>query len=372
MSAEFDPNNPLRLKNVRQNDEDSSEAEDFDVNTRRRKKRNVDAAGYDEDSENDAPFDSDVGSEDDKAEGKEDEAKEEDNDSDMFSDDDEEEAEAKTTKNQIKVMDMDRFEKENMIQSNQSYTKTGTTDDDESEGDGEPKVDSFDLRKEMQEGTFTSTGEYIEMHTETNQEDDELSAFKKDDIRRAKLAKEAQDERLEQQRKIKAEDPENTAERLLFNLIGMLKPVESPMEALQRVNKQQPKKKRKNNKKVELTEEEKSKEHERQISVTNITDYCESLMEQGFKNIYELEREELMLLYRQETGRAYVKPKTEDITPEEPKIWKFRWVGDSTIHGPYTSSEMGYWKDNYFQDRVEVIRTGSNEFVHISQIDSFC
>lgn len=369
MNVQLDPNNPLRVRKL-DNEESGSDEEFEDVNPQKKRKA-VDATGYDEDSENDDELDSDgepIGTVKAKDAAKE---EQEDNDSDMFSDEEKQEEEKKPGKKGIELMDMDEFEKENMIQKAKHDNDDNEEDEDEDDSDNartkEPQMDAFDLRKEMQEGAFTATGEYIEAQP-TEPTLDEFSSFKKSDIRKAKLAKDAQDEKLLQKRRTRAADQEFSTERLLFKLIGVLQPVESPMEALQRYNKRKPKKK---GKKVELSDDEKQVERERQEAITCITEYCESLSEQGIRDVYELEKEELMLKYREETGTPYLKPRDESTVqpPQDSDLrWEFRWVGDSSVHGPYTSKEMSYWKEAYFQDRVEVRPTGTPDFVHVSNV----
>ncbi|ONH64949.1 CD2 antigen cytoplasmic tail-binding protein 2 [Cyberlindnera fabianii] len=62
------------------------------------------------------------------------------------------------------------------------------------------------------------------------------------------------------------------------------------------------------------------------------------------------------------------RPKSEATVEEAQdslKEWQFRWLGDSQIHGPYTTHEMKYWKETYFQDRVEVRKIGQDDFTHV-------
>jgi CD2 antigen cytoplasmic tail-binding protein 2 len=156
----------------------------------------------------------------------------------------------------------------------------------------------------------------------------------------------------------------------------VLKPVESPLEALQRYNKGKPAHRKRSVKITKSLEEQR-----RELQVLELTEYCESLIEKGFRNVYELEKEELMLKYREESGKNYVKPKVEDDSKakeekaneannptEEQGKWQFKWLGDDQVHGPYGLNEMVYWKDNYFGSKVEVRRVGEEEFIHIDKV----
>lgn len=350
---------------VRTGNGDITSDEEFDVNGKK-KRKTIDTTAYDDDSENEEPFDSD------KEDEPEQDAEEKDDDSDMFSE--EEESKPGHSKD---VLNMNQFESENKIEaerrrhgedSDEEYYEADLNDEEHSE---EPKLDAFDLRNEMREGTFTATGEYIEA-THPTPAIDEWKSFKKDDIQKAKQAQKDRQQRLKQMKLAKDQNPDNSSERLLFKLITVLQPVESPMEALQRLNKLKPKKK---GKRLELSEADKGKERLRQQTVTDITEFCEMLMEQGFKDVYGVEREELMLKYKDEVGETYVRPKEEGHgaaemkqTEDEPRKWEFRWIGDTTIHGPYTATEMAHWKETHFQDRVQARLLGTDDFTEVGAV----
>jgi CD2 antigen cytoplasmic tail-binding protein 2 len=367
MSLQFDPNNPLRVMRVDESENESEE--EMEINSKK-KRRTIDTTAYDDDSDNEDLFDSDR---EDIPIAETIERKEDRDDSDMFSDSDDEK-EKLIKKRGVQLMDMEQFEKENEItkrnHAHQSDTDGASGSDD---GNQDPKMDAFNLRNEMQQGAFTETGEYYE--AQLSQDEDEVwQTAKKREIKHAKLAQDQLDKQALEKRKVRKSNPEYATERLLFRLIGLLKPVESPMEALQRLNKL---KRKKGGRKAEYSEEEKLKEKERQTAVTDITECCESLVEQGLQDIYELEKEELMIKYRQESGQTYVNPRKEFTKSESPKQvpgteqaqrWEFRWIGDSTVHGPYSTAEMSYWKQNYFQDRVEVRPLGADGFTNVSKI----
>jgi CD2 antigen cytoplasmic tail-binding protein 2 len=354
---------------MRVDQSENENEEEMDINSKK-KRRTIDTTAYDDDSDDEDLFDSDR---EDIQITETKEKKEDRDDSDMFSDS-EDEKEKFVKKRGVQLMDMEQFEKENEItKHNHAHQSDTDSASDSNDGNQGPKMDAFNLRNEMQQGAFTETGEYYE--AKLSQDEYEVwQTAKKREIKHARLAQKQLDKKVLEKRKARQSDPEYSTERLLFKLIGLLKPVESPMEALQRLNKL---KQRKRSRKAEHSEEGKLEEKERQTAVTDITEYCESLVEQGLKDIYELEKEEIMIKYRQESGQTYVNPRKESTKSESTKQvpgteqaqrWEFRWIGDSTVHGPYSTIEMSYWKQNYFQDRVEVRPLGADDFTNVSKI----
>lgn len=409
MSEEFtiDTSNPTRLKRVKPEESDEGETQDLedqlleqDIEGNKRRKfqkgKQVDTTQYNEDSSDD----------DYEANEPVESEKKDDSDSDMFASDDEEETKEtkiKTKKPKVEFLDVKSFEKDIGVDGKNTIEDVGSgeEDDDDEEDEEErqkeinyyidqetehttkrlpkkePQLDAFNLKQEQNEGRFDIDGNFIRANeSDDDQDNDWLNGIKKKDIREAKKAQENREKQLKERQKLKET---LTTEDLLFKLITLLQAVETPLEALQRLNKAKPKKK---SKRHEVTEDERKKEELRKSTVVQITEYCESLIENGTRDVYELEREELMLKYKEESGKQYVRPTThaEDEKALEPKPdvgskpvtqWEFRWNGDDQIHGPYGSHEMAHWKDNYFQDRVDVRKVGETDFVHVSEITNF-
>lgn len=406
MSTEYivDDSNPLKLKRAKpqSDDEEVSQSleeqlleQDIDGNRRRRKHPKVDTTQYNDDS-------SDEDYEEREPVNQE---KKDDTDSDMFASDDEDEnkneVKTKVKKSKVEFLDVKTFEKDLGLDQkgtgDDEKNQGSEEDDDEEEEEDqhnedyynnqedehnhkrppkrEPKLDAFNLKEEQSEGRFDIDGNFIRADNSDDEQDNNwLDGIKKKDIKKAKRAQEKRD-KLRKEYQSKQEN--FSVEELLFNLITLLQPVEAPMEALQRLNKSKPKKK---SKKVEVTDEEKQKEEERKSAVIKITEYAERLIECGFQDIYELEKEDLILKYKEESGKQYVRPKTlekdqehnnEEAETQVSKKWEFRWENDEQIHGPYGSHEMNYWKNNYFQDKVEVREVGQSEFINISKLSTF-
>lgn len=329
-------------------------------------------------------YSSESESEEDKEEVKvEEDAK--DDDSDMFASDEEPEPkpEVKDKKEkEDKRLDMKEFEREVGIESKEADQEVEVYDNyDEVQDyynnvedyDGqkrtkfEPKMDSFDLRKEEDEGFFDEDGNFVR-NKEEEHDEAWLNDISRDQIQKAKAAE------LERQKKIQTleNQPIETIAELLSKLISILDPDETPMEALTRFAP-----KRKGKKKIKSAQDD-----DRKVSVVMITDVCDKLMNQkGILDIYELVREELMRLYRSETGEDFKQQRgikrqleeaaepTEETTKEpndEEKIYEFKWEGQDEINGPYSEYEIRYWKDNYFENNAYV-RKINEDFIHISE-----
>lgn len=392
-SVQFDPSNPLKLRKVDdeevKGDEELLLEQDLGGN-KKRSRKNIDTTQYNDDSSDDEfetnPKRAEKGNDDDDDD-------DDDSDSDMFSSDEEQkEDKPELKKPKVELLDLDELEKE--LEVDQSIARADQNEEEKDEEDVsadleyynnqeethatkarfEPKLDAFNLKAEQSEGRFDADGNYIAL--DEPESEDEFASVKKKDI---KKAKEAQLERERQELERRSQREELTTEVALESLIPLLKPVESPLEALQRLNKGKAKKR---SKRIEISNEEKKKEGERSMKVTSITEYAEALIEKGFKDVYELEREELMLKYREETGRTFKvirdEPKPEDVViksqepiklmfNEETK-WEFRWLGDEQIHGPHSTNEIRYWKHNYFQSRAEIRQVGTTTFYHIDTV----
>ncbi|CAH6719133.1 protein Lin1p [[Candida] jaroonii] len=325
------------------------------------------------------------------------EEEEKDDDSDMFASDEEPDKPAPTEDKKKKKnnrLDMNEFEKEMDIESKyvdqevevydnydevQDYYNNVEDFDGQQRTKFEPKIDSFDLRKEEDEGFFDEDGNFVR-NKEEERDEAWLNDVSREQIQKAKAAE------LERQRKIQTLEnkPTETMTELLFKLISILDPDETPMEALTRFAP-----KRKGKKKVVDLQDK-----DRKIKVIMITDVCDKLMNQkGISDVYELVREELMRFYRTETGEDFkairgTKRQLEDAEIEESeipeseipeseipeseqpeseeKIYEFKWEGQDEINGPYSEYEIRYWKDNYFEDNAYV-RKINEEFIHISE-----
>lgn len=333
----------LRVKNVYDSDSSNSDSSNSDSS--------------DSDSEDSAVSDS---QEDKNLEANKLKDEDEGSDSDMFASDNEaEEKEDVDTKNvkkrDPKKLDMEKLEKEFEIQTNNL-------------GEEGPELESFDLRKEQEEGYFDKDGNFIRNKDSENEQETEIwTQLDKSEIEKAKLAKE------KYQAAMVAKQIANSTEpliELLAKIINHLEPDESPIEALRRLGQKKGRRRANRNK-----EEDKV----RKQTVLELTDICDKLMiDKKLQDVYDMTREEFMRLYKSETGEDIklnrgVKRQIENQDQEDTenygeKVWEFRWMDLAEIQGPFSEYEMAYWKQNYFNDDVEVRRIGEDQFKHVSDV----
>lgn len=326
-------------------------------------------------------------------------------DDDMFASEDEKE-DGNPTLTKSKGFNMDEFEKEHCLgkyddeaapsidakeepsfpesdkgEAHDYYNNIEDYDGDERRPyvKHELQIEAFNLREEAETGTFDKDMNYVKEKNsdDENEEDAWMAGIKNSEIKKAREA-----QQKSTIKKSKLQSSQIPTESLLGNLISLLEPAETPMEALIRLR---PNKSRRNKKIVD-----EQQERVRKDAVLNLTECCEQLSNhKGIYSVYDLSREELMRLYYKQTGEEFrlrgVKrgidqmenedePSQEEITGNESngygeKIWEYRWVDNrDEILGTYSSYEMNYWKETYFNNEVEVRRVGQEEFEPISEV----
>mmetsp|Transcript_4540 Transcript_4540/g.5389 ORF Transcript_4540/g.5389 Transcript_4540/m.5389 type:complete len:408 (+) Transcript_4540:2923-4146(+) len=240
-----------------------------------------------------------------------------------------------------------------------------------------PRIEAFDLLEEAEEGRFDANGNFIRnTHDSDDDKKEEWMDLKTSDIKKAKKAQ-LERNRLDKERRMNESVSESIPiAKLLSDLIELLEPVETPMEALARFSP--PKKSRSKKKDCKSNEND----QERKKMVIQLTELCDQLInKKGIINTYELTKEELMRKYTQETGNDYkqrlrgqkrTREDDEDNTKDDyygDKIWEFKWNGQDEIHGPYSEFEMYHWSKDYFQNNVVVRKIGEEDFKSIINVD---
>lgn len=278
----------------------------------------------------------------------------------------------------------------------------------------QPKIEAFNMDQEERDGHFDNVGNYIANKSEGDVSDD-LDKFQdedswarnytKSDIRKAKLAQAKRVQDASERQRTTTSVNIDPIESTLASLIELLEPVETPMEALARLNaqhrKKNPTKKKKNRRQLNKNQLDSSIIKD---CISQITNFCSILInEKGMddEEVYDTTREEFMRKYQSKTGQEYrhtklkrsrendndissgngiYQPEHEQVSNEEvfkeddedygEKIWEFKWLNDEAniINGPFSSYEMNYWKQNYFENNVEVRKVGDGEFKHIQEM----
>ncbi|CEJ80485.1 hypothetical protein VHEMI00664 [[Torrubiella] hemipterigena] len=242
-----------------------------------------------------------------------------------------------------------------------------------------PKVEAFNLRDEMEDGRFDDSGNYVRKAGDPDAVHDTwLEGLSKKDLKKAATAHE---KRQEEARKQRIEDDSLSVPDLLKKLILQLEKAETPLEALARLGKTQPKSKKipawklkkLNKAKSDMdidssaTSEVDAAAARIKTAIDAITDAADKLLSRGHEDIYDQERELLVREYRRESGEEWVEPKqpeedTGTITVQTTGDWNFRWVaGDGAVQGPFDGPTMKAWQDaGYFKQGVEIRRVNDD------------
>lgn len=252
-----------------------------------------------------------------------------------------------------------------------------------------PRLDAFNLKQEEEEGRYDESGNFVRKAMDPDAVNDNwLDGLSKKDMRKAK---EAQEKREDDRRRKAMEDDAMLTSDILSTLIAHLETGETPLEALQRLNKNKPKearvpkwkqKKQQQRKDAMDVDEPAAKpngtadpvEEARKKEVEAITGASDALYSRGQLEIYQAEREILMRQYKRDTGEDWRAPIAAKPPTDHNSEWEYRWSdardgGDN--HGPYDGPTMKAWNDaGYFGDGVEFKRVGDDEWSRVLDVDS--
>jgi CD2 antigen cytoplasmic tail-binding protein 2 len=427
----FDRRNPSTLAADEPEEDVVLDADIIGKSGRQVKRNAVNIDGYDSDSDNDN-FASRAAL---KARQKRQEEKssKDEEDADMFADleedlqgtadgdDDEDLApEGKVKSKSVKFMDNRQIEGQNMdstsggrVSANFQVAADGEEDDDGNESDKEsssgdeeerdqlptemedelaaevgaggkkrnaPRLDAFNLKAEEEEGRFDESMNFVRKAVDPDASNDNwLEGVNKKDMRKAK---EAQERREEDQKRKALEDDAVLTSDLLSTLIQYLETGETPLEALQRLNKGKSreakiplwkqKKMREANGAVAESNATTPAEIARKQAVAAITGAADRLYSRGQHEIYDAERELLRRQYRRETGEDWQPPATKSAADGAAASWEYRWSDardGGQVHGPYDATMMKAWNDaGYFGEGVEFKRTDHTEWSRVLDI----
>ncbi|KAF2841684.1 hypothetical protein M501DRAFT_1000959 [Patellaria atrata CBS 101060] len=222
-----------------------------------------------------------------------------------------------------------------------------------------PKLDAFNMKNENEEGRFDEHGNYVRKAVDPDAVHDRwLEGITKRDMKKAKEAQERRED--EQRRKNKENDALLTSD-LLAALIPRLKKTETPMEALQRLEKSKPKRKPKQ--RSDMDPQTLADAKVATDAINAICDAANGLIHKGFPNVYDEPREKLTRIYAQENDSPWEDPL---------KNWEYRPVeGGGQIHGPYDSKTMQAWSDaGYFAEGTAQFRE-AGDVPWLWEVDDF-
>ncbi|KAF6820029.1 Lin1 family protein [Colletotrichum sojae] len=428
----FDVRNPSALAPDAPDDDAILDADVIGASAGATKRGAVNLDGYDSDSDNernfksraeerhkgkkgDADFFNQLDNYDAKGDGpKGGNVNEDDEDDDMFAaDDDDDEQEGKAAQEAIKTPGKKdkavRFLDDDQIQGQDLTSKGGgqiRLDDEESSDDeadkelaiqeegideevglgglkrNAPKVEAFNMKEEQEEGRFDEDGNYVRKAVDPNAVHDKwLEGLSKKDM---KKAAEAHEKREAEARRLRMENDDLLTTDLLKALILRLDRGETPLEALARLAKGQPKQKKipkwklkKMNKggddmmDVDQDKELSPEQVRRKEAIEAITDAADKLLSRDHAEIYDEEREMLVREWQRETGEDWVEPATEETSEDlAVKMWEFRWTDGrdgADKQGPFDGPTMKAWQDaGYFGEGVEFRTVGEDGWSRVA------
>ncbi|RKP22200.1 hypothetical protein ROZALSC1DRAFT_26441 [Rozella allomycis CSF55] len=158
-------------------------------------------------------------------------------------DDDEEEKESKTVE-------------EHKFSIHREYEESKGVDEYDENG---TKIDAFNLDEEMEQGYFDDAGMYVEKKDQNKDKDNWLQGITREDIQKAKLAKEKREKKNKE-----TEAPKISIEELYKKLFELVEPGQSIPKAMKAF------KKKKQKEKLDL-----------------MTDICSQFIDKGIYSIYE-------------------------------------------------------------------------------------
>lgn len=336
--------------------------------------------GYESDSEANIE-DSDASNSDDNDDDEEEKDRGEeaslDDEDDMFASDSEKKPVKK--KKVLKGFNLKEFEDETEIgqeipEEERKEANFGGLEEaevEEDEGEEECQMEAFSIRKEVERGVFDKNNTVIPKEDSEEENEPWMENLNKAEIKKAREAQ------MRQNISKKQTEDYASREASIECLIGLLQPAETAYDALQRLRPVKQKSKKSGLAKIS--------DDDRKTQVFQLTEACENCVNiYGISQIYDLSREQLMRAYKQITGKDIGSRGTKrtaaeagvdlneetdaEASKDDQKIWEFRWTGEPDINGPYSSYEMRYWKENYFENGVEVRTLGKDDFVHVSKI----
>ncbi|AEY98342.1 FAFR655Cp [Eremothecium gossypii FDAG1] len=214
--------------------------------------------------------------------------------------------------------------------------------------------EAFNLEEERRTGVFDQNGNYLEVEKdEEEQEDQWLDDYKDPEVH--KKTQLAQEKRANQQGlHASTKSYAYTLEDIVCRLVYFMPIDKDVLNALAILNKQRKKLRKEKEKAAQKGLDEESKtigRHLKYIShgIDRITTLVSALQQKGIQNGYQLDRPAIEKLIEEEGIMS------NQSDSYQAKIWAFKWLNDTKTDTEYfTSYEMQYWKENYFEGKVIV------------------
>ncbi|KAG0341008.1 hypothetical protein BG004_006182 [Podila humilis] len=299
-------------------------------------------------------------------------------------------AEKQKTKGKSKVFDSSEIQGEDLDLSN--------LDEEDYDSEGNLKIEAFNMKEELEEGgEIDASGNFIRKIDPDRFHDNWLEGLSRKEIQAAREAHERKARQAQIEEK-EAAASAMTETDIYLELVNILRPSESVVEALQRLgggkkSGAKPAKKKswqKNSKHMDedkppsavetVSEDEKA----RKEAIEKLTDLCDKMMAMGHFDIYEVTYEKVVRQLRiaemisddWEVGTPVRKPGEADLSflDEDPLLstsanWEYKWAsppegqsGDE-VHGPFSGAEMKSWTEQgFFSQGILVRMVGDSTF----------
>jgi len=230
------------------------------------------------------------------------------------------------------------------------------------------KMEKFNLRQEQAEGMFTEDGSFVRKAADPRAHQDVwLDGLTKGAIKRARESMEKQLDRERQMEEKEAEERRVSPTQRLERLIRCLKPKETALDALARLNqgkkkKWQPSQKWKKSKMAVESDTTVSDEDTTRVKeqIEEITAQADYLLNLGDQTIYSTPRERLIMLFQEEAGERF----REDPGNRVGRAvkWEYKWPEGDEVYSNFASDDMRTWKaGGFFGDGVLCRPVGSEE-----------
>ncbi|KAG0082727.1 hypothetical protein BGZ93_004261 [Podila epicladia] len=268
-------------------------------------------------------------------------------------------------------------------------------DEEDYDSDGNPKIEAFNMKEELEDGgEIDEAGNFIRKLDPDRFHDSWLEGLSRKEIQAAKQAHERKTRQAEIEEK-EAAASAMTETDIYQELVNILRPSESVVEALQRLGGGSKKSGAKANKKKSWQKNKQMDEDKpvealsedevaRKKSIEKLTDLCDKMMALGHFDIYEQTYEQVVRQLRRAgliaddwvVGTPVRKPGEVDLSmlDDDPLLsssasWEYKWANPpegqpaDEVYGPFSGAEMKSWTEQgFFSQGILVRMVGDNTF----------
>jgi len=269
-------------------------------------------------------------------------------------------------------------------------------DKEEYDSDGNPKIEAFNMKEELEEGgEIDASGNFIRKLDPDRFHDSWLEGLSRKEI---EAARQAHDRKIRQQKEEEREAARSamTETDIYLEIANILTPGESVLEALQRLGGGAKKKtshaarggrKRFGSSSAEAPTENSEEQARKKQAIEKLTDLCDKMMAMGHFDIYEETYEQAVRVLRRADvidddwmiGTPILRPEERaaaaaaamlmEEDEDVPVRWEYRWAnppeGQSAeeTFGPFSGVEMkSWWDQGFFSQGILVRMVGDTTF----------